>query len=1051
MTEWQADRVEALFGQAADLPPDEQRALLDAACASDPTLRADVERLLADDARLRTGGGAATFLNSPLLRLPSDEQTPEALGSAPLVPPAAFAVPERIGSYRVLRLLGEGGMGTVYEAEQDNPRRPVALKVIRPGFVTPAMLKRFAHEAQVLGRLHHPGIAPIYDAGVADDGRPFFALELVRGLPLDEYARRHGLDLAARLDLLARVCDAVQHAHEQGVIHRDLKPGNVMVDETGRPRVLDFGVARATGADLRGATDLTRTGQLVGTLNYMSPEQVAGGPAAVDARSDVYALGVILFELLADRLPYSLKGVPLPEAARLIREQGPARLGALDPRCRGDVETVVAKALEKDRGRRYPSAAALAADLRRHLRHEPILARPPSALYHLGKFARRHKALVAATAVFLSLLLGGGAVTAWQAVRLARAERDQAVQQSRRSQEVQDALARAAALREQARSPAGGTGKWAEARAVARRAEALAEGGPVAPGLADRVADLLRELGEEEKDRAMVAELDGIRLRLAEVKESQFDTSDARPRYSEALRRYGLDVEAVPAEEAARRVRESAIREALLTALDQWAWDEGTDAARAKLWAVANGADDNPWRRRLREAMLRKDSARLKELATDPRALEQPALGLALLGDALQGAGLPEEAAVFLRQAQQRHPDDFWINHNLGFVLWYKAKQPRAEEALGYFRAALALRPNSPGVHFNLGNALSALDDLPGAAACYRRSLELDPKFFSAVASLGVVLRKQGDLTGAAAYHRKALELRPKDARTYNHLGATLQAQGDLPAAAASFRVALGIEPENALTHYNLGTILLIQGDFAGAAARYRRSLRTDPKFAQAHCNLGQALLRLGELRAALASLRTGHDLGSAQKGWPNPSEQWVKHCEYLLELDGRLPAILKGEARPGERIALADLCRYKGLDGASVRFFREAFAADAKLADDLRAGHRYRAACSAALAGCGQGNDAARPDEAERARLRRQALEWLRIDLARWARRPPGGTQREAAQLRQELHRWQLDPALAGVREAAALATLPSAERAEWQRLWADVAATLAKAGATK
>jgi serine/threonine protein kinase len=296
MAEERSDRVEALFHQAADLPPAEQRALLDAACRDDPALRAEVERLLADDARLRAGAGA-TFLISPLVRPAKDEggrakdEERPADPSAPsfLADPSSLRVPPRIGRYRIVRLLGEGGMGAVYEAEQDNPRRPVALKVIRPGLVSPELLKRFTHEAQVLGRLHHPGIAQIYEAGVAEDGQPFFALEFIRGVALDDYARRHGLDAAARLELLARVCDAVQHAHDQGVIHRDLMPGNVLVDETGQPKVLDFGVARATDADLRTSTDRTRTGQLVGTLSYVSPEQVEADPALLDRRSSASA------------------------------------------------------------------------------------------------------------------------------------------------------------------------------------------------------------------------------------------------------------------------------------------------------------------------------------------------------------------------------------------------------------------------------------------------------------------------------------------------------------------------------------------------------------------------------------------------------------------------------------------------------------------------------------------------------------------------------------------------------------------------------------------
>ena len=222
----------------------------------------------------------------------------------------------------------------------------------------------------------------------------------------------------------------MQHAHDQGVIHRDLKPANILVEETGQPKVLDFGVARATDADLLTAAGLTRTGQLLGTPNYMSPEQVTADPAAIDRRADVYALGVILFELAAHRLPYRLEDRPLAEAARLILEQDPPRLGSLDPELRGDVETIVAKALEKDPARRYPSAAALAEDLRRWLAHEPILARPPSALYHLGKFARRNKALVGGVAATGAALVLGLVGTILFAVGEAQ-QRGQAEQNAR--------------------------------------------------------------------------------------------------------------------------------------------------------------------------------------------------------------------------------------------------------------------------------------------------------------------------------------------------------------------------------------------------------------------------------------------------------------------------------------------------------------------------------------------------------------------------------------------------------------------------------------------
>ncbi len=241
MAEKTGDQLETLFHQAVDLPPKERQALLDAACANDPGLRATLDQLLADDARLRSDEGVP-FLESPLVR-PAPASTmifARAGGPKP---------PSHLGRYRLIRLLGEGGMGTVYEAEQDSPRRAVALKVVRAGIASPAVLERFRHESQILGRLNHPGIAQVYEAGLAD-GQPFFAMEFIRGLPLDEYARLRALTLPAHLELLAQVCDAVQHAHDQGVIHRDLKPANIMVEETGRPKVLDFGVARAIDASL---------------------------------------------------------------------------------------------------------------------------------------------------------------------------------------------------------------------------------------------------------------------------------------------------------------------------------------------------------------------------------------------------------------------------------------------------------------------------------------------------------------------------------------------------------------------------------------------------------------------------------------------------------------------------------------------------------------------------------------------------------------------------------------------------------------------------------
>jgi tetratricopeptide (TPR) repeat protein/predicted Ser/Thr protein kinase len=328
-------------------------------------------------------------------------------------------LPASIGGYRVVRILGEGGMGTVYQAEQEQPRRTVALKVIKPGLAALELIRRFELESQALARLQHPGIAQVYEAGNGANGS-WFAMEFIKGESLLHYVERHHLQTGQRLELMVKVCEAVDHAHQRGIIHRDLKPANILVDETGQPKILDFGVARLTDIDVQ-TTSQTGLGQLVGTLAYMSPEQVLADPRELDLRSDVYALGVILYEILAGRLPYTLSRKP-HEAAQTIREEDPPPLSSVSRVCRGDIETIVAKALEKDKARRYASAAHLIADIGHYLRNEPITARSPSATYLLQKFTRRHQSLVTGVAAVFVVLAGGIVVSTREAVRANRAE-----------------------------------------------------------------------------------------------------------------------------------------------------------------------------------------------------------------------------------------------------------------------------------------------------------------------------------------------------------------------------------------------------------------------------------------------------------------------------------------------------------------------------------------------------------------------------------------------------------------------------------------------------
>lgn len=407
-------RAGEIFDEVADLPEAERSARVHELAAGDLELAGMVMRLL------RSDSAAGGFLETP----------------AALVEPSAgpaHELPTRIGRYAVSGIIGEGGMGTVYRAEQEHPRRSVAVKVIRPGATSAEGLARFRREAQLLGSLHHPGIAAIFEAGTAElefpSGRvreqPFFAMELVRGLPLNDYLAKHSPGLSEKLELFAKICDAADHAHRAGIIHRDLKPGNVLVDtstEPPTPKVLDFGVARVEHNDAN--TLRTDAMQLIGTVPYMSPEQISPAPGVViDARSDVYSLGVMLYQVLSGRLPHDLSNRSLADAARIVRDEEPASLSTTHRAYRGDLATIVARALEKQADRRYASASQLADDIRRSLRHEPISARPPTTLYQLSKFARRNRALVSGiVAAFIALGVG----TIVSTVLYLRAEQDRA-------------------------------------------------------------------------------------------------------------------------------------------------------------------------------------------------------------------------------------------------------------------------------------------------------------------------------------------------------------------------------------------------------------------------------------------------------------------------------------------------------------------------------------------------------------------------------------------------------------------------------------------------
>lgn len=414
-------RVERLFREACDLPLERRDAFLAASTESE-AIREQARAMLRIDSSERGVLDGRAFGVS----LDTSAFAPLASNDGPR------PHPDFIGPYRIIRVLGEGGMGIVYEAEQENPRRRVALKVLRRQWRSERLLRRFRLESEILGRLQHPGIAQILEARSAndDDGAiPFIAMEYVQGRPLLTFASEERLNARDRLGLIASICDAVHHAHQHGVVHRDLKPANILVVPGGtrsgdaktgagvaQPKILDFGVSRLIDPEAQTMTVHTSVGELVGTVPYMSPEQAGGDPDELDWRSDVYSLGVILYELLTDHLPHDVRGKMAHEALRAIREDEPIPAGSVVRSLRGDVSTILAKALEKDKRRRYQSAAELGADIRRHLLEQPIAARPASTAYRVRKFARRNKALVTGVGIAFGAMAIATVVSVGQAI-----------------------------------------------------------------------------------------------------------------------------------------------------------------------------------------------------------------------------------------------------------------------------------------------------------------------------------------------------------------------------------------------------------------------------------------------------------------------------------------------------------------------------------------------------------------------------------------------------------------------------------------------------------
>jgi tetratricopeptide (TPR) repeat protein/serine/threonine protein kinase len=849
------DRLESLFVATLQKPPADRAAFLDQACADDPALRERVEALV------RAEAAAGSFL--------------ESAAPGPAVTVEEQAVGERpgttIGPYKLIEQIGEGGMGTVWMAQQTEPvKRLVAIKLIKSGMDSRQVIARFEAERQALALMDHANIARVLDAGTTTTGRPFVVMDLVKGVPITRYCDEHHLTPRQRLELFIPVCQAVQHAHQKGIIHRDLKPSNVLValyDGKPVPKVIDFGVAKAAGQQLTEKTLVTGFGAIVGTLEYMSPEQAEINQLDIDTRSDIYSLGVLLYELLTGTTPFTKKDLEkagMLEMLRVIREQEPAKpstklstaeglptLAAnrgtepakLTKLVRGELDWIVMKALEKDRSRRYETANGFAMDLHRYLADQPVLACPPSAGYRLRKFARRNKRGLAVAALVLFLLVLLGSVIGW-------AVRDRAARQSRTGAKADLILAEVEQLEKEQ--------KWPEALVAARRAEAAVTGGEADAATTQRVREWL-------KDLELIDRLEQIRMERATDANSQRTDWE----YTRAFRDYGVDVEALAVEVSIERLKARPLLAVpLAAALDDRVRllhpvSKRDSAGRKRLVAVARGIDPEPLRDRLRSTWMQPVSPQLQDelrrLAESIDIRAHHPTTLLSLARTLRQVELTDSSMRILRDAQFAYPGDFWLNIELGLALSMLRKDH--EGAARFLTAAVSIRPNAAIAHRALGLVLQGQKKLDEAAVAYREFIRLYPNDTAIRQRLGNILRDQKKLDEAAVCYKEVIELDPNNAGARQSLGNVLRDQKKLDEAIAAFRTAIELNPKAAGYYVNLGRALDDQGKLDEAVAAYRMAIELDPNYATGYINLGYALVRQNKLDGAIAAFRTANEL----------------------------------------------------------------------------------------------------------------------------------------------------------------------------------------------
>jgi tRNA A-37 threonylcarbamoyl transferase component Bud32/tetratricopeptide (TPR) repeat protein len=927
-----------------------------------------------------------------------------------------------LSDYEVEGRLAAGGMGEVYGARDSALGRRVAVKVLRPEWQDdPSSVARFWGEARTTARLQHPGVVPVYEAGLDARDRPFIAMKLVEGRTLAQLLadRADPADrLADFVNTFEHVCQTIAYAHQQKVIHRDLKPANVMVGNFGEVQVMDWGLAKRLGDEYRQADStrvpampkkvdstvpaggLTVAGEMIGTPGYMPPEQARGDHDRVGPGSDVFGLGAILCEILTGKAPFDT--VARARAADL----GPARAGLAAVTGEAELVNLALTCLAPDPLDRPADAGAVCAALsayRAGLRERVRAAELAAVKAAAERKARRRAEILRLTAFLLVLGAGAGAVGWYR-------------HQSDLARDVEAALDEAQAARDAAIKAGGDPIQSAHADKAAHRAEGLMRGLSGRADLRRRCDALIAALEGDRDDPAMVRRLEEIRL--------LWDPSDPRPagpppgdQYVAAFRDYGIDVTSLAPDEAARRVNARVARADLIVALDYWGLQclrsRGPGPVARHALAVSRLADPDPWRNQFRDAVERRDLPALRKMAGEKNAADLPVPILIVFGAAVADRSYVDPKSgwitywpsdrvgvALLREARRRAPGDFWANYQLGVVLSRASPTP-VNEVARYLGAAAAIRPDLPIVRGKLAAALEGAADFPGALAASREEVASHPDDVGALQSLATQLWQFGELTESAECFREVIRRRPAD------------------------------DPARS----RLATVLIRMGDRAGALAVARQELRDLGDTPRTRLDLRAALAAAGLFEEALAEAKRETVL-QKDREW---GQKVVPSAQRKAEIAARVAAAADADelgALGDEVTEYTSIAFLTGRDAIAVCLFERAMA-------DPRAPRWALVDAAAAAVRLGTGPSGAGLSAAERARCRTLALTWLHASLAR--RDPLAAVNQNPVQRkvnREATRRMEMHLDFAAVRDPEALAKLPGLERAGWKKYWGEVAA---------